>query len=60
MKRLFENETFILSTIIIGVLAVFLGIYYLVYRIDKYNCENKGGTYIWEINSHGNKCHLGD
>lgn len=60
MKKIFNNETFILISFIIIVILAILGIWYLTYRIDKHNCETKGGIYVYEINgeSKGSKCHF--
>ena len=60
MKRLINNETFILIAFIVIVIAVIFGIWFLTYRIDKYNCEKNGGIYVYEFmsESKGSKCHF--
>ena len=42
---------------IIAILLVIIFIFVL-YKIDKTNCEKQGGIYIWEWNSKGTKCHF--
>lgn len=60
MKKLFNNETFILIIGIFILLSLVFGLWYLTYRIDKHNCEKKGGIYVYELNSEskGSKCHF--
>lgn len=58
IKKIFSSELFWTLMLYALLISCIIGIIYMLKIADEKRCIEKGGVYIWEWSSFGQKCHL--